>query len=994
MRLSSVIVGILLHALPAFALNPSFGVHAYAHMAWTTRSAAFKGAPRAVTQTTDGYLWLATEFGVLRFDGVRFVAWRPPDDSRLPSTNIVSLHGTRDGSLWVGTTRGLARWKDGALTRFAELADHYVSAIQDDAEGTVWVGTSAGVAGQAKLCAVRSATVHCDEGAGRWGRFVIALHVDRHGALWVGAASGLWRWWPGPPTHQAMPYPLAEIHGIADGTDGALLLALNRDIRRIIADRLDPDPLVVNGSAVMPTALLYDRHGVLWIGTVNRGVFHVAHGRVQQFTRNDGLSGDYVADLFEDREGNVWVATLDGLDRFHNFAIPKLSAMDGLSAAPVMSVVGTSDGNVWLGTVNGLDRWNGDRITRLDAQRGVRDSVTSMMRDRHDRVWVASAKGVTYRQDDRVVTITGVPGRFVQAMVEDREKNVWISDQQQGLFQLRGGRILDRLPWTRFGGGIVRSIAPDPVRSGLWLGFFQGGVAYFNDGRIEARYDHTQGVAEGEVTNLYFDRRRALWISTPNGVSLLRDGRMATLTEEQGLPCTQVHEVIEDDIDAYWFYSPCGLVRVSCEALETWWADTRRRVQLTVYTDLDGVPSRSRSEAYGPKIAKTPDGRLWFAAYDGVRLVDPRNLPFNALAPPVHIERVIADAQTLAPTLDLVLRPLVRNVRIDFTAPSLSIPERVLFRYKLEGRDEEWVEATNRREVFYTDLPPRQYRFRVVASNSHGIWNTDGATLVFTVPPAFHQTRAFLIGVTALIAGALWGLYRVRLRRIAVQMNARFEERLSERARIAQALHDTLLQGFISSSMQLDMVVDDVADHTVKSRLNRVLARMREVVDEGRSALQGLRPELNDLEQALTRGAEELRGPQEIEIRMVVAGQRQMLSPLIRDDIYRIGREALANAFRHARASRVIIELEYAVHHVRLKIRDDGLGFASDLADTGRPGHLGIPGMRERAERLGARLRVWSGPNAGTEVDLTVPAHVAFDRGDSPHRHRVAATRT
>jgi signal transduction histidine kinase/ligand-binding sensor domain-containing protein len=990
MRLSWLIPVILLHASLAQALNQSIGIHGYAHAAWTLRNADFKGAPRALTQTTDGYLWLATEFGLLRFDGVRFVAWQPPGGVRPPSASITALRGTSDGSLWIGTTHGLARWKGGTLTVLRELSGHYVTAILEDGDGTIWVGTSAGVAGQAMLCAVRAkGGARCDEGAGIWGRFVISLHVDRKRALWVGAATGLWRWRPGPPLHVEMP-SLTEIHAIADGGDAAVLLALNRDIRRLADGRLEPEPLTLDGlTTINPTALLYDRDGSLWIGTQTRGVFHVARGRVQRFTRNDGLSGDFVSDLFEDTEGNVWVATLDGLDRFHDFTIPTLSVKQGLSAPSVMSVLAAPDDSVWIGTVNGLDRWKDGRIVPVDVPRdGVRERVASLMRDHRGRIWVATPGGISYQQNGRFVTVPGVPGAYVHAMVEDRDKTVWVSDQEQGLFRLRDGRLVEHVSWSRLGGAIARTITPDPARGGLWLGFFQGGIAYFDQGRVQARYDRGQGVAEGEVTNLYFDRRGVLWIATPNGLSVMRDGRFGTLTEAHGLPCAQVHDVIEDDADAFWLSSPCGLAQVARSELDAWWADKTRRVKATVFTDQDGVPSRSQAGSFGPKVARATDGRLWFAAYDGVRLVDPRNLRLNNLAPPVHIERVITDGRTLAPEAGLRLPPLVRNLRIDFTAPSLSIPERVRFRYKLEGRDEDWVEVTNRREVFYTDLPPKQYSFRVVASNNDGVWNTEGATLAFTVMPAFYQTRAFLIGVTLLIIAALWQLYRFRLRRIAGELNARFEDRLAERARIAQALHDTLLQGFMSSSMQLDMIAEEVGDEHLKARLDRVLVRMRDVINEGRNAVQGLRPALNDLEQALARGAEELRGAQEVEVRMVVSGQRQMLHPLIRDGIYRIGREALANAFRHARARRVVIELEYAAQHVRLKISDDGQGLASDIAAAGRPGHWGIPGMRERAEGLGARLRVMSGVDVGTEVDLVVPASVAFQRGDIVRRPR------
>jgi ligand-binding sensor domain-containing protein/signal transduction histidine kinase len=989
MRRSLPILAILLHSTAADALNSSLEISSYGHTAWTVRNAVLKGAPRALTQTTDGYLWLATELGLLRFDGVRFVHWSPPAATPLASDDVVSVFGARDGSLWIGTDRGLARWKNATLTQYSELAEYYITAISEDLEGTVWVGTTARVTGHARLCAIGSRGVECTGDDGTLGRFVLSLHVDRRGVVWVGAASGLWRWRPGRPTAYALPSPRSEPHAIAEHTDGTLLLALNREIRRFVDGRLERYELPIGDVGLKPTSLRVDRDGGLWIGTQDRGLFHVSQGRVDQFARNDGLSGDFVSDIFEDHEGNVWVATWDGLDRFHNLPIPTISAKHGLSASTVVSVLADPDGTVWLGTLNGLDRWRNGEVVAYASQPGAsHEVVASLLRDHEGRLWVSSPQGLTYLQDGRFHRVKDVPGGYVHAMVEDRGRSIWVSDQDRGLFQLRERHLVRRVPWTALGGKVARALTPDLERGGLWLGFFQGGVAYFDGERIGSAFGTSEGLGDGGVTHLYLDRNGSLWIATRGGLSRLQHDKVRTLTQEHGLPCSAVHWVMEDRRQAFWLYTACGLVRIPREELEAWSRGAAARVSPTIYSERDGVSSRSQPGSYGPKVVRTADGRLLFATHEGVSVIDPEQIPRNDVAPPVHVEQIVADGKTYSPSSDPQLPALVRNLRIDYTALSLTVPEKVRFRYMLEGRDQDWVEVVNRREVFYTDLPPRPYRFRVMASNNDGVWNTEGAVVSFSIQPSFYQTRTFLAGLTAAILAALWALYRARLRRIATQLNVRFEERLTERARIAQDLHDTLLGGVISTAMQLDTITESVEDESLKSRLDGVLGRMRHVIDEGRDALQGIRskPALDDLEQALGRCTEELRGHQPVDIRVIVVGSRRLLHPLTRDEIYRIGREALANTFRHARATRVEVELDYGEHCFRLKVRDDGQGFESDVASSERSRHWGISGMRERAERLGGRLELWTRPNAGTEVNLVVPGHVAFQRYERGRR--------
>lgn len=982
MRVAVLMVPILLQSIPAESLNPAYAIDSYAHATWTRRGGAFIGTPSAIAQTKDGYLWLGTEFGLTRFDGVRFVPWRSPSGSPFDTQPVVALRGTPDGSLWIGTARGLGRWLNGTLTQYQELAGRYVTSIQEDADGAVWVGTSAGVSGNAMLCAVDAASVRCDDAAGALGRFVISIHADRRKNLWVGTATGLWHWRPGTPRMHAMPTPLTEIHSIVENTDGALLLALNREIRLFADGRLEHYPLPDDAAGLKPTSLLHDRDGALWIGTQDQGLIHVSQGRVDRFSKNDGLSGDFVSDIFEDREGNVWVATLDGLDRFHDLAVPTISPKQGLSTASVVSVLADPDGTIWLGTVNGLNRWKDGQISAYGAQPGApREGVASLLRDHRGRLWVSSPRGLSYLEEERLVRLPGIPGGYVHAMIEDRTRSLWVGDQEHGLYELRDGQVVRHLTRAALGGQSIRTLAADPNRNGLWVGFFSGGIAYVENGSIQAAYGPRQGLDLGEVTAIYPDKAGMVWIAAQRGLGQLASGKLTILTEKEGLPCSAVHWVIEDDRQSLWLYTACGLVRITRPHLDAWTREPARPLVRTVFTERDGVSSRSQAGSYGPKVARAPDGRLLFATYGGLSVIDPAQIPSNALPPPVHVERLIADGTSYVPSSRLQLQPLVRNLRIDFTALSLVVPEKVRFRYKLEGRDEDWVEATNRREVFYTDLPPRDYRFRVIAANNDEVWNDAGAELAFSILPAFYETRAFMVTVTALGIAGLWAVYRLRLRRIATRLNMRFEERLTERARIAQELHDTLLQGFISTAMQLDMITETVGnDDPTKSKLDRVLQRMREVINEGRDAVQGLRarPAVDDLAHTLARGAEDLRGNQAVEIRLVVVGLPRPLNPLIRDEIYRIGREALANAFRHANPTRVEIELEYATNQFRLKVRDNGQGFESGVAEFGRPGHWGVSGMRERAERIGARLQIRSRIKAGTEVDLVVPGQVAF----------------
>jgi signal transduction histidine kinase/ligand-binding sensor domain-containing protein len=976
----SIAAGILLYASPAAALGDGVHANQYAHVTWGTGTRPFVAYPRAIAQTTDGYLWLATESGLIRFDGYRFSLWRPPPGAELPGSLVVRLMGGRDGSLWIGTTLGLARLKDGTVTMYPELAGKSVGALAEDRNAIVWAGTNAGLKGQATLCSIRTDGVRCEDSGGLFGRFVSTLYEDGRGELWVGAATGLWRW--GRDHRERFPLPSAfpEIHAIAEGADGRLLVAANDEIRQLVDGRLQllrlaglPDPL-------KPTSLLRDVDGGLWIGRQHQGLLYLHDGQVQQFSRGDGLSGEFVFALLQDREHNVWVATINGLDRFRRLVVSTVSPTEGAGGARVSSVVAAGDDTMWLATVAGLVRFRDGRFTMPLLDPRVARQPAALYEDSAGRLWVSSAAGLSFVSKGISTRIEGVGPGYIHAITEDGDGNLWVADQERGLFRLRAAAVVQRIPWTTVG-GVGRSLAGDPHHAGVWIGLFEGGVRYFSDGQVRAAYGSDTGVGRGVVGALHVDDEGAAWAATEGGLSRLAEGRVVTLDSRNVLPCDRVHWAIEDDQRAMWLATTCGLVRIARGALHQWLSGASKTVTTTVFDESDGVVNRFDGGAYGPPVTKSRDGRLWFAADQGVSIIDPKRLRLDALAPSVRVEQVMADGVAYDDA-SVRLPQRVRDLRIDYTALALGVPEKVQFRYKLEGRDAEWISAGNRRQAFYTDLPPNTYRFRVSAAGSGGGWNEQGAAVDIMIPPALQQTWGFRAAMALAAVVVVWSLYRWRLRRMALALNRGFEERLAERTRIAQDLHDTLLQGFVSASMHLHVLAEEVHDQQLRPKLGSVLDRINRGIEEGRQTVYGLRTSLvaDDLEEALARDAEFFRGRQQVKVHIVVEGTRQPLDPLVRDDVYRVLREALVNCFRHAAASRIDLEFEYGPERLVVRVRDNGRGMEPAVIERGRLGHWGMQSMQERAHAIGATLRVRSRLESGTEVELLVPADVVFRR--------------
>jgi signal transduction histidine kinase/ligand-binding sensor domain-containing protein len=981
----------------AFALNPSLDINQYAHNAWTVRDGFFKGTITPIAQTSDGYLWLGTEFGLVRFDGVRFVPWQPPAGEHLPGGHIRSLLVSRDGHLWIGTSGGLASWKDGKLTRYPELAGEDALTLLEDREGTIWMG---GVGPNRKLCEIQSGHATCHGEDGSFGRVVNTLYEDSRGNLWVGAFTGLWRWKPGPPKF----YPMDSVSALTKSDNGALLISTQGGIRQLVDGKAEGYSAPGAWRQFRPTSLLRDRNGGLWIGTQDRGLLHVHEGRTDLFAQTDGLSGDHIERLFEDSEGNIWVATLDGLDRFRDYAVPTISVKQGLSNGGVWSALAAADGSIWLGTADGLNGWKNGQITiyRKGDSGLPDDAMQSLFQDDRERIWVSTQRGIAYLENGRFVHVRGVPGGLVYSITADRAGNLWISHDDKGLFHLVGGSVVEQIPWARLQRkDVALSLLIDPVQGGLWLGFGRGGgVAYFKDGQVRASYATADGLGEGRVEDLRLDRDDTLWAATERGLSRVKNGRVSTLTSKNGLPCDTVHWAMEDDDHSFWLYTACGLVRIARPELDAWIGDPKRTIQGMVFDSSDGVRSQSATASYSPTVAKSADGKIWFLPFDGVSVIDPRHLFFNKLPPPVHIEQITADRKTYDATSNLRLPALTRDLEIDYTALSLVAPEKNRFKYKLEGYDRDWQDVGNRRQAFYGNLSPRNYRFRVIASNNNGVWNEAGASLDFSIAAAYYQTRWFLAACVAAFLVLLWALYRFRLHQISREFNVRVEERVGERTRIARDLHDTLLQSLAGVSLQLDgfskQALRDGAPSTSISMIGRIREQVDSAFREARSKVWNLRSTSLDgqgLEGALRQLVAGIGPVMKAHCSVTVTGRPRPCPPEIEEELLRIAQEAANNANRHAEATEIRIALGYGAGSLRLSISDNGRGFDFDQGYS-KSGHWGLKNMQERAALIRGKYKITTAVGQGTEIEVQVPLSSRFSRNTlAKHAHTSSGSR-
>ena len=985
----------------AWAVNPDRLLSQYAHTAWRTADGAIVGSPITIAQTADGYLWIGTNLGLVRFDGVRFVQWNPPAGERLLDSRVFSLLGSQDGSLWIGTGYSVSRWKDGHLTNYPNLSGRIEALLEDD-NGDVWLARTQITDGMGPVCRIQSLQLQCFGTSDRVP-FPNVLHLAKGGdSIWLGGYSELCLWQPGSsriyfPNRTGRPDEFALFKAIATGADGSAWAAIDTPgkvlrLQHFVDGRWESQlfpGIPVRNSEV--TALFVDRDNELWIGTIAQGFFRVYGGRIQHFDRSDSLSSNSVQCFYQDREGTIWVVTSSGIDNFRDLHVASYSMREGLAADGVMSALASHDGGLWiLENTEVVQKLQGSKLSTLLPRRGVPGHhVSTFFEDHAGRLWFGLEDGLyvdDYGLFRPIVRADGMPLGIVFSITEDAGHDIWVRAGAH-LDRIRDFKVREELSSPQISTAYILAATPD---GGIILGFVDGELVKYRDGLVQSVASNETGNAS-QIRDLVVDSDGTVWGTTLNELFCLRGLKRENLTERNGLPCDGVFALVEDDSRAIWLYTKCGLVRITRSDLDNWWQDPDRAIHAEVLDEGDGVQPGLTS--LKPQATRTSDGRLWFANGRVLQMVGVDHLRTNPIPPPVEVETVTADRGSYAPREGLRLPPRTRDLEIAYTALSYAAPQKVRFRYKLVGHDAGWQEPGTRRQAFYTDLGPGQYQFRVIACNNDGVWNETGARLDFTIAYAWYQTSWFQFLCGVLILFIVWALYRVRVRQIAAAMNTRFDERLDERTRLAREFHDTLLQTIQGSKMVADDALDEGSD---SARMHRALEKlstwMGQATEEGRAALNSLRAsttEKNDLAEAFRRATESDLVPRSMSVTFSVAGVASEMHPIVRDEVYRIGYEAIRNASLHSRASHLEVELGYG-EDLTLLVRDNGIGMEAPVVEQGRGGHFGLQGMRERAARIRGRFTIRSSAASGTEIRLIVPGSVIF-RGGRPARRPLRA---
>ena len=973
---SAVLLAISASSL--FALDPALSTTQYLHTSWTQEEGIALPAISALAQTTDGYLWLGTGTGLIRFDGMRFVRWEPSSGEKLPGEEIRYLLASADGSLWIGTTHTISRYDHGRIVSYPE-ADRWLAgrnrAISQDRFGRLWLVRASDAPEVGVLLSTGAFRVY-GLADGLPDRSIRIIFEDTSSDLRIATDHDLCRWSPGRPA-ECVTLPGVAIKSVAVENAEDLLIAdaATQNVLRFSGGMLKPIARRMEKLYSASKCLMRDHDGGVWIGTVGQGLLRVSDGRLERFTRVNGLSSDYIRAVLEDREQNLWVATARGLDRFRNPQVLHVSSAEGLSSDMVTGVYPAHDGGMWVGTTGGgLNRVLGKQITHYGTSSGLPSTtIRSLFEDEARRLWLGTTAGFGYLANRRffeVRTRDGSPLYGVFAIAADRSGVIWLADAQKGLLTVTGG----------FAQGVsvpgVRTTDVYQLRSDragvLWIGYFRGGVTEI-DGDTVRSFTSREGLAGGPIQAIAQDRSGAVWVGARDGLSRFRNGVWTTWELRHGVPEGGVQGIIADDHDALWLMTSQGLSRLEIATLNQSSDTSLKNLEFRFHGQSDGVRLAAAPVMANPRTAKAADGRLWICTDDGVAIVDPARIRGNPLPPPVAIEQIVVDGKPMdmGPAREVTFRG--RQVHITYTGLSLMVPERTRFRYKLDGLDPDWTDAGARRNVDYVNLPPGRYRFHVIACNNDGVWNVTGAILAFRIKPYYYQTTWFAALCVTLPALFGWAIHRMRVRMVVT----RYEAITQERTRLTRELHDSLLQGFVGVVYQLEAAARQLesAPELGKQRLERAIEQADRSLAEARRTMLSMRLpalESNTLPEALSAVANSLTDGTQIDFHLDVKGAVRQLPYDAQANVYLIGREAITNSVNHARPRRISAGLTYSTKQVRLIVHDDGEGF--DPNTSAKEDHWGMAGMRERANQIGATLIVSSAPGKGTKVEVVVPS--------------------
>jgi len=1010
--------------VPAVAIDPDRAISQYIRDQWGSDKGFPGGSVSAIAQSADGYLWVGTDKGLIRFDGLNFQLFPLAVPSSFPIGPIQGLVSDAEGNLWIVLQNTqILRYRDGKFELGRGEAEFGITSVSRRGDGTVLLSSLA-----LGTLAFRS------------GKYEILMS----------------------PSELSPPEATATTE------------ADTRNTRLSWAIGFRPQRLAPPNSAV--TAMAETADGRVWLGTRDKGLFYMSQGRV--FAVGKALPNNQINCLLAFENHDLWIGTSTGMVRWNGTEVTSSGVPDALRHIRIFSMIRDRNANVWVGTAAGLIRVNPEGVSADRAGPKTGQSVTALFEDREGNLWSGGLSGMERLRDSAFVTYSvtdGLPSERNGPVYVDQQGPTWFAPLEGGLQWMKGrqhgnvteaglaqdvvysisgsenelwvGRQRGGLTFLRTSGGSLTAktytqadgLAQNSVyavhqsRDGtVWAGTLGSGVSAFRNGRFST-YTTANGMSSNTVTSITDSLDGTVWVATPNGLSAFSNGRWRVFTVKDGLPSADLNCVLADSTGTLWIGSTAGiaffisdLVHVPldvpaplreqvlgiAEDRNGWlWIATsnhilRARRNRLLSNESNGADFREYGLTDGllgtegvkrhRSVFADSMGKIWFSMNRGLSVVDPNQATGSSAPALVQIETVTVDGNTVDRQIPIRFSSAHQRIMFSYAGLSLSRSERVRYRYRLDGFDHDWSEPTSARTAIYTNLSPRSYRFRVIASNSDGLWNGAEAAVGLRVTPTLWETWWFRLGLLLSVGLVTLAFYRLRVHEVTRLLNARFEERLSERTRIARELHDTLLQSFQGLLLRFQAASNVLPAHPeqAKQRLDSAIDQAAQAIAEGRNAVQGLRSSTvvaDDLATALSTLGEELAAGKTSQNSPVfdveVEGSPRELQPILRDEVYRIAGEALRNAFSHAQARRIELEIRYAESQLRLRIRDDGKGMDSHVIDGGgKAGHWGLRGIRERTKLVGGNLEVWSKVDSGTEIELSIPASTAYARSTSRRR--------
>jgi ligand-binding sensor domain-containing protein/signal transduction histidine kinase len=995
---------VVCHSVFVSAIDPNRTLSQYIHNSWGMDKGFPGGSVTSIAQTPDGYLWIGTDTGIIRFDGINFHTFDAK--STTPAIGPVrKLLVDRQGTLWIllQNTK-LLRYHGGTFDLVRGEAENGITALGEGAGNAVLLSSLA-----------MGVLVYKD------GSFVHASET------------------------------------LAPGQD-AYQTAADFSWSTSIA----PHRLIEPTAAVISLGATSD--GKIWLGTQDQGLFFLSEGGFHAVA--PGLPHLRVNCFLSLENQKLWIGTNQGVLLWNGTELTREGIPSSLRNVEVLSMVRDRDSNIWVGTMQTLIRINDGGVSSLAQEvRSPENRTTALFEDREGNLWMGGAQHLERLSDSTFVTHSLPRRQSPGALYVAPDDYTWIAPAEGGLWRLKNEKY-EAVSTPGLAGDVVYSMT-SAGPNGLWIGRQHGGLTHLQyvNGAFTARtFTQHDGLAQNSVYSVFESRDGTVWAGTlTGGVSELKNAHFTNYTSENGLASNTVSSISEGADGTIWFGTPNGLTGKSPEGWRTYrvadglpsddidclfqdssgviWIGTAEGLAFfstgqihalaaapaSLHEPIFGIAEdktgslwiataehvlqvrRSQNDKeisvheYGTadgllgtegvkrdkSLVTDSNGRIWFSTNGGLSVVNPARGTVNPIPALVQVEAVLADGISLNLTTSPTVPKGRENITFRFIGLSLANQERVRYRHKLDDFDKRWSEPEAAREVTYSRLAPGPYRFRVVASNSDGAWNGAEAAVDFKVDPQLWQTWPFRLAVVFCAGLIAMLVYRLRMKQVTQLLSVRFEERLAERTRVAQDLHDTLLQGVYSASIHFDLANNRVPEGSpAKPAIERGIDLLGQVSKEGRIALRSLRSRQassDGLELALSLLPKEFDLPDNIDFLVTTEGQPRALQSLVRDEAYLIAREAVINAFRHAQPTKIEVEVEYVSRSLRVLVRDNGCGIDSQLLRIGRDGHWGLPGMRERAEKIGGRLKMLSGVDAGTEIELSVPGALAYKNASDAH---------